>query len=202
MKKPTRAGSGLTGRSSTSTLRPRWGSSRLSTTSKEPYSSRVLLSPLWHRQRMSRKHKKRRQELQASPQPSSPVPQDQIRFVTRVQGVSFQGPLPPPEILRQYGEVVPNGAERIMSMAERNQEHRHGLEKEVITKGVRNESRGQWLGFILFILLIAAGTYLLATGKRIEGLSTLVLNATTFAALFVYSRRAKEREVQRKRESS
>lgn len=86
-----------------------------------------------------------------------------------------------------------------MGMAERNQEHRHGLEKEVITKGVRNESRGQWLGFVLFILLIASGTYLLATGRRIEGLGTLVLNATTFTALFVYSRRAKERELERKR---
>jgi uncharacterized membrane protein len=146
------------------------------------------------------KRNKRRQQHHVIPgqQPPAAAHQEPVAFITRVQGVSFQGPLPPPEILRQYGEVVPNGAERIMVMAERNQEHRHGLETEVITKGVRNESRGQWLGFTLFILLIASGTYLLATGKRLEGLSTLILNATTFTALFVYSRRAKDRELERK----
>lgn len=149
---------------------------------------------------MSRRHRKKHQQVvPAQTQPPQQLAQDQVRFITRVQGVSFQGPLPPPEILRQYGEVVPGGAERIMAMAERNQEHRHKLESDVILKGVRNESRGQWLGFVLFILLIVSGTYLLATGKKVEGLSTLVLNATTFAGLFVYSRRARQQELEKKR---
>ena len=30
------------------------------------------------------------------------------------------GPLPSPETLRQYNDIVPDGAERIMAMAERN----------------------------------------------------------------------------------
>lgn len=35
---------------------------------------------------------------------------------------AFSGPLPPPAMLAQYNDVVPNGAERIMAMAERQQE--------------------------------------------------------------------------------
>lgn len=31
---------------------------------------------------------------------------------------AFQGPLPPPEVLEQYGRIVPNGADRIVAMAE------------------------------------------------------------------------------------
>lgn len=35
-----------------------------------------------------------------------------------VTSQSFSGPLPPPEILREYTKVISNGAERIMAMAE------------------------------------------------------------------------------------
>ena len=31
----------------------------------------------------------------------------------------YSGPLPPPQMLEQYNRAVPNGAERIMAMAEK-----------------------------------------------------------------------------------
>ena len=42
---------------------------------------------------------------------------------------SFSGPLPPPEILRKFDEVVPGAAERIIKMAEDQSIHRKELEK-------------------------------------------------------------------------
>lgn len=41
------------------------------------------------------------------------------RVPRRLVRVHFQGPLPPPSVLRQYDEVAPNAAERILRMAER-----------------------------------------------------------------------------------
>lgn len=38
---------------------------------------------------------------------------------------SFRGPLPPPSTLAQYEETLPGSAERLMTMAEVQAEHRH-----------------------------------------------------------------------------
>lgn len=45
---------------------------------------------------------------------------------------SFRGPLPPPSVLSEYNQVVDNGAERIMKMAENQSTHRIELEKLAI----------------------------------------------------------------------
>lgn len=46
------------------------------------------------------------------------APPDQLTTTRVSQSVSFQGPIPPPQLLEQYSKVIPNGAERIMAMAE------------------------------------------------------------------------------------
>lgn len=38
--------------------------------------------------------------------------------ITIKKASTFSGPIPPPEILQGYNDVLDNGAERIMSMAE------------------------------------------------------------------------------------
>lgn len=44
----------------------------------------------------------------------------------------FSGPLPPPDMLLKYNDIVPDGAERIIVMAEKQQNHRIYLEKLVV----------------------------------------------------------------------
>jgi hypothetical protein len=51
------------------------------------------------------------------------VPEPNKQEVTRVIHevvASFQGPLPPPAILRGYDDFIPGAAERIIAMAERS----------------------------------------------------------------------------------
>ena len=45
---------------------------------------------------------------------------------------SFSGPIPPPALLQKYNEIIPNGAERILAMAEKQSAHREYLEKRVV----------------------------------------------------------------------
>jgi hypothetical protein len=52
---------------------------------------------------------------------------------------SHSGPLPSPDYLRDYNEIIPNGADRIKSLAEGEQTSRHILENE----GVKQSKRGQ-----------------------------------------------------------
>jgi uncharacterized membrane protein len=45
-----------------------------------------------------------------------------------ITSVSWQGPIPPPGAIREYNEIVENGAERIFAQFEKETEHRHKLE--------------------------------------------------------------------------
>lgn len=60
---------------------------------------------------------------------------------------TFSGPLPPPSLLARYSEIIPNGAERIMAMAERQSEHREKLEARVVNGNVASQTRGSWFSF-------------------------------------------------------
>jgi uncharacterized membrane protein len=68
----------------------------------------------------------------------------------------YSGPLPDPHALRAYAELIPNGAERIMALVERAATHRH--EQEAC--GSMRTSRGQWMAFVLTLVLTAAGLFL------------------------------------------
>lgn len=54
---------------------------------------------------------------------------------------SFSGPLPPPEVLCRFEEVVHGSAERIIKMAEEQTSHRKELEKKVIDSDI---ARSKW----------------------------------------------------------
>lgn len=63
------------------------------------------------------------------------------------------GPLPTPDILKEYDVALPGAAERIMIMAEKEQEHRHNFDN----KCRETDSRDSLLG-IVFALILGLGT--------------------------------------------
>jgi len=71
---------------------------------------------------------------------------------------TFSGPLPPPNILKNYSDVVNDGAERIMSMAEKQSTHRIALEDHAIREELRQSGRGQVFGFILGLVGLYSAT--------------------------------------------
>lgn len=63
----------------------------------------------------------------------------------------YEGPLPHPQLFREYEDILPGAADRIITMAERQQEHRMQLEKIAISGQVKSNGRGQIFGFVTFI---------------------------------------------------
>lgn len=87
------------------------------------------------------------------------IPENKKEEVLRVitaqsikEASTFSGPLPPPSILGEYNNILPNGAERIMKMAENQSNHRIELEKHAIKEELRQSKNGQVFGFILAII--------------------------------------------------
>ncbi len=79
----------------------------------------------------------------------------------------FFGPLPPPEALGKYEGVLPGAADRIMTMAEKQAEHRQKLESKVVGYNTFNERLGMIPTFIVVISLMCFGGFLIYSNKNI-----------------------------------
>lgn len=72
-----------------------------------------------------------------------------LKSITIATFQSYSGPLPAPESLDQYNKIIPDGAERIMKMAENQSNHRIKIEEVVIGSQVKQSGRGQIFGLII-----------------------------------------------------
>lgn len=116
-----------------------------------------------------------------------------------VQSVQFQGPLPPPQVLAQYDAALPGCAERIVSMAEAQAAHRRTLESKVIEGKAVTERRGQVFAFMLALVAILGGVWLIDQGKDASGMTAIIGALASLAGAFVYGRRKDAEERRQKR---
>ena len=57
-------------------------------------------------------------------------------IVTSQQLTAFHGPLPPPEVLKEYQSILPGSPDRFLKLVENEQEHTHSSEKMIIKNQV------------------------------------------------------------------
>lgn len=95
---------------------------------------------------------------------------------------TYQGPVPHPETLRGYEEILPGAAERILSMAETEASRRHENERLALEANIsaqkqqlrigefqahaifRSDTLGQILGVTVCIAFVLSATYLAIKG--------------------------------------
>src|SRR5438046_6994388 len=85
----------------------------------------------------------------------------------------FEGPIPPPSLLRQYEEVFPGAAERIVTMAEKQSAHRQKLESDVISSDISNEKRGMNYSLMITLILMVIGAILIYLNRDTAGYFSL-----------------------------
>lgn len=93
---------------------------------------------------------------------------------------SFRGPLPSPKVLQGYNNVIKDGAERVIRMAENQSQHRMELEKYAINGQIKQSGRGQLFGFILALVCIFSTIYLAIKGHE---KIAIALGSTTVVGL-------------------
>jgi uncharacterized membrane protein len=146
---------------------------------------------------MSKKRKHRLPLSQQLSQHSRPLDQQEVRAIIRQE---FSGPLPPPAILEKYNEIIENGAERIMVMAEEQSKHRKELEKKALDTDSRNSLLGVIFAFILGVTTITIGGLVILKGQPWPG--TIIgsggLVALVYAFIYGTRARTKEREAKAK----
>ncbi|MCB1310260.1 MAG: DUF2335 domain-containing protein [Leptospiraceae bacterium] len=120
----------------------------------------------------------------------------------QVQGELYSGPLPAPDDLLKYDQIVPGAAERLIQMAERQMEHRHKLELIVVSGGSKRAWVGLFFAFLLGLSGILGGIYLISEGKDISGLATVISSAAALIGVFIYGKRSESKQRNRQVESS
>ncbi len=101
----------------------------------------------------------RKQRHQTPSKPRDPANQPQVpggsnRIIAGHTCEHWSGPLPPPAALEHFERIIPDGAARILSMAEAEQAHRMTLEQSAQAAMIRDKLRGQWMGAIVAALSI------------------------------------------------
>lgn len=97
---------------------------------------------------------------------------------------TFSGPLPPPEHFEAYEKTLPGATDRIMTMTEKQVDHRIDMEKTIVKKKFFQSTLGQVLATIL-ILFFGFISYSLAmnghdTVAGIIGVTTVIGLAVVF----------------------
>lgn len=132
---------------------------------------------------------------------------DQRRTMTReLQKVTvsasfseqYSGPLPHPALLGQFNQVIPNGAERIMAMVEKQNNHRMGLENTVITNQQKQSTLGQYFALAITIFGLLLSAWAINTGHDTAGGTLGAATIGSVAVAFITGRNKQQANLKAK----
>ena len=131
------------------------------------------------------------------PQP----PLQRREAIAKVQATattSYSGPLPQPDDLARYDEILPGAANRIVTMAERQMTHRHMMESKVIPHEI---SLARW--GVVSAVAVALGGFALAAymaylGESGWGAAVATGDLFGMVSVFVYGTRSRRAEREQK----
>jgi len=144
---------------------------------------------------------------EVAPEALNKIPEDKkellaglvIEKTTHIRSVR-SAPLPEPSELAVYNQIIPNGADRIMKMAEAQTAHRIEIEKTVIFSQKNQAFRGQVFGLIVGLGGLSLATYAALNGHDWFGGAIGSGTLVSLVYVFVQSREKQEEELGEKRQ--
>jgi len=112
----------------------------------------------------------------------------------------WQGPLPSPESLARFNQVVPGAAERMIRMAEKQQDHRMALETKVSTEQISQSARGQYFALLISLAILVVGTFAIYSGYPGSGATIVTSTIIGMAYVFITGKRHEQSSRNQKRE--
>lgn len=103
------------------------------------------------------------------------------------------GPLPDPHSLSSYDSLIPNGADRIMKMAEIQQQHRINIEKKAVGRQTFQSLLGQIFGFFIGIFGLSVGGVLAYYDHEWAGVVIAGGSVVSLVYAFVLGKRSKQK---------
>lgn len=111
------------------------------------------------------------------------LPEDKRQIVYQKLEI-YQGDLPHPDILKGYNELYPEAAQKIIDNGIAETEHRRSMERRYLQGQINDKKLGQTLGFIIAVLIISGGVYLIMNDHQITGTIMTGISAIGVIGLF------------------
>jgi uncharacterized membrane protein len=115
------------------------------------------------------------------------VPQKQrdvivARMTSLMVSESFSGPIAHPKHLKLYEDIAPGSAERIIAMAEKQQNHHINMDETIVKAEIGDRKLGMNIGAIGFSMLILSALVVAIVSQN-EVLVGLFLGAAALGAI-------------------
>ncbi|WP_239325349.1 DUF2335 domain-containing protein [Snodgrassella gandavensis] len=114
------------------------------------------------------------------------------QLVSKIIARFHSGPLPSPEDLAMYNQLIPNGADRIMQSVEKEQlarieldRHKTECDINYINKSLQLQQRGQWIAFVAVLLFFILSFLLIWTGSPALGASIMGASLVAIVTIFI-----------------
>lgn len=131
---------------------------------------------------------------------------DKERIIEIIQQEVFKGPIPHPDILRQYEDIQSGFASEIVNMAVKEQAHRHEIEKtivqsevqlnkgqvDIIQASIKLKTRLQIFGFISTVVLLIVGSVCIFLDKNMESIVPFILAVGSFCWTMFYGKKGND----------
>ena len=114
--------------------------------------------------------------------------------VARTQSASFSGPLPHPDMLKQYEAVLEGAANRIILMAEKQSAHRQDLERRVVVSDIHKSYWGLVAAFVLALASTVCGSLVADHGQPWAGGAIATATVVALVTVFLKETRARREE--------
>jgi uncharacterized membrane protein len=109
------------------------------------------------------------------------------------------GPLPVPSELAAYNSIIPDGADRIMKMAEVQSNHRIEIENIVVKSQQNQALRGQIFGLIIGLTGLSLATYAAVVGQPWFGGTIGSATLVSLVSAFLVAKQKEKQELTQKR---
>jgi uncharacterized membrane protein len=107
---------------------------------------------------------------------------------------SFSGPIPPPEMLKSYDEVVPGSAKTLIDVFNDQAHHRMDLEKRSLVSDRRRSWGGLLSALVISLVCIGVGGWLVHEGHDAAGTAIIAIDLVGLAGTFIYGTQSQRRE--------
>jgi uncharacterized membrane protein len=134
--------------------------------------------------------KKKSKKTDTEVSPKATQQDDSVQIIQQLR--HFSGPLPSPENLLNYDKVTPGAANRIIEMAEKNQEHRLYINKIIAESDVKKSLRGQIFGFAIAAIAFTVATICAFLDQKEIGIAAIGFSLVSIVSTFVLGRKSKD----------
>lgn len=108
--------------------------------------------------------------------------------VTIARSELYRGPIPPPQVLLGYNEIIPGLADRIVLMAEKEQAHHHLFSTNALKARVVEARLGQIFGLIIAVLGFLVAGYFASLGQPWAGVAIVGVHTVAIVTVFIKGR--------------